>query len=137
MPPVSDKQARAMHAAASGHSTLGIPVSVGKEFVGDGPPKKKTHRGRKPSGKPGAQHLSALQLAHGKGDTKGAHRAALDYAKELTKHHKGMSEPDADEMGGPSDNDMDDRMTIATPVKKAPDSRAALAKLAMRKKSVP
>ena len=33
MPPVSEKQRRAMYAAASGRSTLGIPQSVGREFV--------------------------------------------------------------------------------------------------------
>lgn len=33
MPPVSEKQRRAMFAAASGHSTLGIPESVGQEFT--------------------------------------------------------------------------------------------------------
>ena len=33
MPPVSEKQRRAMGAAASGKSTLGIPKSVGKEFI--------------------------------------------------------------------------------------------------------
>lgn len=33
MPSVSEAQSRAMHAAAEGHSTLGIPKSVGKEFV--------------------------------------------------------------------------------------------------------
>lgn len=32
-PPVSEKQRRAMYAAAGGHSTLGIPQSVGKEFI--------------------------------------------------------------------------------------------------------
>jgi hypothetical protein len=32
-PPVSEAQRRAMHAAASGESNLGIPQSVGKEFV--------------------------------------------------------------------------------------------------------
>jgi hypothetical protein len=32
MPPVSERQRRAMHAAASGHSTIGIPKKVGKEF---------------------------------------------------------------------------------------------------------
>jgi len=32
MPPVSEKQRRAMRAAASGKSTLGIPKKVGKEF---------------------------------------------------------------------------------------------------------
>lgn len=34
MPAVSEKQRRAMFAAANGHSTLGIPKAVGKEFVG-------------------------------------------------------------------------------------------------------
>ena len=33
-PPVSEKQRRAMFAAASGHSTLGMPKKVGEEFVG-------------------------------------------------------------------------------------------------------
>jgi 8-oxo-dGTP pyrophosphatase MutT (NUDIX family) len=33
-PPVSEAQRKAMWAAASGHSTLGIPEKVGKEFVG-------------------------------------------------------------------------------------------------------
>jgi len=32
MPPVSEKQRRAMRAAASGKSTIGIPKKVGKEF---------------------------------------------------------------------------------------------------------
>ena len=33
MPARSKAQLRAMYAAASGHSTLGIPASIGKEFV--------------------------------------------------------------------------------------------------------
>ena len=33
MPAVSEKQRRAMAAAASGNSTLGIPPKVGKEFI--------------------------------------------------------------------------------------------------------
>ena len=33
MPPVSEKQRRAMYAAAEGHSNLGIPQSVGREFI--------------------------------------------------------------------------------------------------------
>ena len=32
MPAVSKAQNAAMHAAAAGHSTLGIPAKVGKEF---------------------------------------------------------------------------------------------------------
>lgn len=48
-PYVSDAQKRAMYAAASGHSTLGIPAKVGKEFVAAGPasshlPKRKRRR---------------------------------------------------------------------------------------------
>jgi hypothetical protein len=33
MPAKSKAQLKAMHAAASGHSTLGIPKKVGKEYV--------------------------------------------------------------------------------------------------------
>jgi hypothetical protein len=33
MPMASEKQRRAMHAAAQGNSTLDIPKAVGKEFV--------------------------------------------------------------------------------------------------------
>lgn len=33
MPSVSQAQNAAMHAAAEGHSTLGIPRKVGREFV--------------------------------------------------------------------------------------------------------
>jgi hypothetical protein len=33
MPSVSRQQQKAMFAAASGHSTLGIPKKVGKEFA--------------------------------------------------------------------------------------------------------
>lgn len=35
MPAVSEKQRKAMYAASEGHSTLGIPESVGKEFIAD------------------------------------------------------------------------------------------------------
>jgi hypothetical protein len=48
MPPVSQAQRRAMYAAASGQSTLGIPKSVGKEFVAADPggalPQKKSQK---------------------------------------------------------------------------------------------
>jgi hypothetical protein len=48
MPYVSEQQRKAMYAAASGHSTLGISKKVGKEFVAAGPaskrlPKRKKH----------------------------------------------------------------------------------------------
>lgn len=35
-PPVSEAQRRAMYAAASGKSRLGIPKSVGKEYIASG-----------------------------------------------------------------------------------------------------
>jgi hypothetical protein len=37
MPIVSDAQQRAMYAAKAGNSTLGIPKSVGADFVAAGP----------------------------------------------------------------------------------------------------
>jgi hypothetical protein len=49
MPIVSEAQRRAMYAAASGNSTIGIPKSVGKDFVAAGPasknlPQRKTNK---------------------------------------------------------------------------------------------
>lgn len=41
MPYVSEAQRRAMYAAKSGHSTLGIPKSVGADFVAAGPASSK------------------------------------------------------------------------------------------------
>lgn len=51
MPAVSEAQRRAMHAAASGRSTLGISRKVGREFVaadkgGKLPKRKKSKHGR-------------------------------------------------------------------------------------------
>ena len=40
MPIVSDAQRKAMYAAAAGKSTLGIPKSVGQDFVDAGPASK-------------------------------------------------------------------------------------------------
>lgn len=54
MPSVSQAQNRAMHAAAEGHSTLGIPEKVGQEFVAADQgstvselPKKRHRRGKR------------------------------------------------------------------------------------------
>jgi len=85
--------------------------------------KKKTHRGRKPSTKPGAQHLAALTQAHGAGNLQGAKTAALSYANAVHKHMTGMAsmtEPDADETGGPPDLDADDTTPPTPPAPKAP-----------------
>lgn len=48
MPPVSEKQRRAMRAAAAGNSTIGIPQSVGEDYSkadkGGKLPEKKTSK---------------------------------------------------------------------------------------------
>ena len=50
MPPVSEAQRKAMRAAAAGHSTLGIPKSVGQDFSKADPggklPKKKKKKAK-------------------------------------------------------------------------------------------
>ena len=48
MPPRSEAQRRAMQAAAAGHSTLGIPTKVGKEFAASDPGGKLPKRKPKP-----------------------------------------------------------------------------------------
>ncbi len=47
MPSKTPKQARAMRAAAAGKSTLGIPKSVGKEFVKADKAKASRKRGKR------------------------------------------------------------------------------------------
>jgi hypothetical protein len=48
MPPKSEAQRKAMHAAASGKSTIGIPKKVGKDFAESDPGGKLPER--KPEG---------------------------------------------------------------------------------------
>lgn len=49
MPPVSQRQRRAMYAAAEGKSNIGIPKSVGREFIAADTGKKlpKSRRGKR------------------------------------------------------------------------------------------
>lgn len=52
MPIVSQAQNAAMHAAAEGRSTLGIPAKVARDFIAAGPasahlPKRKSHHATK------------------------------------------------------------------------------------------
>jgi hypothetical protein len=51
MPAKSGPQYRAMAAAMSGHSTLGIPASVGREFVKATPPEKRSRFAKRKRGK--------------------------------------------------------------------------------------
>lgn len=55
MPPVSEAQRRAMAAAAHGHSTLGIPKKVGKEFI------EADKGGKLPRRKPQGKSLADLR----------------------------------------------------------------------------
>jgi hypothetical protein len=55
MPFKSEAQKRAMYAAAAGHSTLGIPKGVGKDFVAAGPTSGKLPEKVKKSKKPLAE----------------------------------------------------------------------------------
>lgn len=119
MPSVSDAQRRAMFAAASGHSTLGIPKKVGEEFVEadkrqDSPAEeasesntidsrpahrmevmtgmKKTHRGKRSRGKgpkSPADHKSDLDTHMAAGNHASAKISALMLAKALHKRQTG------------------------------------------------
>ena len=60
MPIVSEAQRRAMYAAANGKSTLGIPKTVGQDFVDAGPASKKlpAHKKSKRTMKPLGDELA-------------------------------------------------------------------------------
>ena len=77
MPPVSQAQRKAMWAAASGNSTIGIPKKVGKEFAKADPggklPKKvsSTHGfGHSATQRSGQHRLSGHSGAHRVGKRK-------------------------------------------------------------------
>lgn len=97
------------------------------------PKKKPTKRGRKPSGKPGSDHLTKLQQAHGTGDVKSAVTHALNYANAATKHLKGAGATAAD----PVDMASADSPPPTAPSAPSSNGRAALAKLAMSRKKIP
>lgn len=59
MPVVSEAQRRAMYAAKEGHSTLGIPQSVGADFISATPANAHlpARAGKKRSDKPLGEHF--------------------------------------------------------------------------------
>ena len=61
MPPVSEKQSKAMRAAKAGKSNLGIPKSVGKEFSDSDP------GGKLPKRKKAKARTNQFSLKKGKG----------------------------------------------------------------------
>lgn len=90
MPSVSHDQHNAMEAAAHGHSTLGIPANVGREFVAadKGSPfpeymdaqrghqrKSKTHRGRRSRKASAAHHAEAKKHIAKAGAATDPHKA--------------------------------------------------------------
>lgn len=87
-----------MGAAAEGRSTLGIPASVGREFIASGPasghlPERKSgRRGKRGSGKghkagDPAEHLKHLHDAHGSGDHVSARKHAFAFVRALDAKH--------------------------------------------------
>ena len=68
MPPVSQAQRAAMHAAAKGKSTLGIPKKVGQEFSAADPGGKLP--GRVTHGKAAEREMKRMEF-----ETFGAHTA--------------------------------------------------------------
>ncbi len=94
------------------------------------PMKKPTHRGRKPSGKPGASHLAALQAAHGAGNLAQAKTHALNYAKAVHQSMAGTagsaSGPDEPDVTGSLDEAEPASMMAIPPAKPvAPKASAA------------
>ena len=108
MPVVSKAQNAAMHAAAQGNSTLGIPKSVGQDFVnashgesvsslpqransslsahtGISTTRRGRHAKRAKAIKAGghAQHHALMNQAYAKGDLTGAKTHALNFANSL------------------------------------------------------
>lgn len=85
MPDVSRAEQKAMHAAAEGRSTLGIPVSVGKEFAAAdharGPTKLPEYAPKKKR-----SDFHAAMQAHGfsKGDGKNKRHPATQHYKAPT-----------------------------------------------------
>lgn len=103
---------------------------------------KPTHRGRKPSTKPGASQLGALQQAHAAGDFKAAKSAALNYANTVHTHLTSQPQAGNGMVNGMTMDDQDttsDQMPAmsappsASPPKVPGNGRAQLAKLAMRR----
>ena len=68
MPPKSERQRRAMGAAKSGKSTLGIPRDVGEDFISSDRGGKLPETAPKPKGKDSsARGLSAMLARQRKG----------------------------------------------------------------------
>lgn len=80
MPPVSEAQRRAMEAAAHGHSTLGIPKKVGKEFAA-----------ADPGGKlPPKQPARAAHMAERKSAGQTTKQVAEEFGTSKTTAHRRM-----------------------------------------------
>lgn len=94
-----------MHAAAAGHSTRGIPKSVGKEFSdADRPgklPKRITSKPHSPDGDPSFHRASDRSASHADGSTGHAQHMAARSAAHETPHGKRIQ---AAHKGGDADS---------------------------------
>lgn len=88
-PPVSEAQRRAMHAAARGESTIGIPQSVGKEFAeadkGGKLPEKKKDKASKADLPKHPQDISNIASRHKGGVIPANHPDRQAMASYITK----------------------------------------------------
>ena len=80
MPSVSDKQHRAMEAAKNGESTLGIPQSVGEEFVNADEAKARKGKG---------SFARAMQSHGFAAGTSKRHPSTSHYKGEFAPHRRG------------------------------------------------
>lgn len=103
------------------------PMGLAASLTGLPSGKRGKRKGPKGNGRPGSEHLAALQKAHGAGDFKTAKTHALNYAKAVHKN----AEPDADETPASPPVGF-----TAMPSPSAPPDgrRAQLAKLVMGRK---
>jgi len=81
MPPVSEAQRRAMYAAKAGHSTLGIPQSVGAEFAAADTGGKLPARKRSANSSPKRRKRSANSKSKRKSRSKGSAYDFMDRSK--------------------------------------------------------
>jgi hypothetical protein len=92
VPPKSQAQRKAMYAAASGHSTLGIPKSVGKDFTdADRPgklPARITKKAHSPDSAAPFHKAQDGVTAHKDGSTAHADHMAARASSHATPHGK-------------------------------------------------
>lgn len=87
MPAISQKMYRAMQAAKHGNSTLGIPQSVGAEFVAATPEPSALPESAHSDAEAHREHCKACEAKHRKMARKAGSPAARQLHKKLQAHY--------------------------------------------------